>query len=153
MYYFLAFASGITVIVSMIINSHLAERTGVFKSCRVNFLVGLISISLILFFNKGFSKDIFSNLTSYPFWVYLGGLIGVIIVVISNIIVLKIPTIYFTLILFVGQLSMSIVIDYFVQNNFSLGKLIGGVLILLGLLYNFRVDKMKAKVNCETVQS
>ncbi|SHJ99877.1 DMT family transporter [Tepidibacter formicigenes] len=143
MYIFIAFLSGILVILSMILNSHLSSKIGVFKSCRMNFLTGLIVIYLIIFVTKGPSKNIIYDLPNYPFWIYLGGAIGVIIVSISNIVILKIPTIYSTLIIFIGQLFTGIFIDYVLFKNFSLGKLIGGLLIISGLIYNFKIDTKK----------
>ena len=59
----------------------------------------------------------------------------------SNIIIPKIPIIYTSLLIFVGQLFTGILIDYLRIGFVSKGKIIGGILILLGLIYNSNVDK------------
>ena len=69
------------------------------------------------------------------------GVIGLSIVAISNILIPKIPTIYTTLLIFVGQLFTGIVIDFFTGSYISTGKFIGGILICGGLFYNLMIDK------------
>lgn len=153
MYIFLAFISGIMVILSMLTNSHLATKVGILKSNKINFLVGLISITIILLITKQFSKDIFSNLPNKDYWIYSAGLVGITVVCISSSIMLKIPTIYSTLLIFTGQIFTGIIIDYIILNNFSFGKLIGGILILSGLLYNSIIDKISNRNSQENNHS
>ncbi|MCF6460423.1 MULTISPECIES: DMT family transporter [unclassified Clostridium] len=141
LYVVLALISGCLVILSMVINSHLAKKIGVFQGTFVNYLVGLLFISMILIFKNEFSNLSFNRLSPIPFWAYLGGLIGVSVVAISNIIIPKIPTIYSTLLIFLGQLFTGIGIDYFRGSLISKGKIIGGLFIIAGLIYNFNVDK------------
>ncbi|MCY6369489.1 DMT family transporter [Clostridium ganghwense] len=141
LYIILAFAAGCLVILSMIINSHLAKRIGVFQGTFINYIVGLLFTVIVLLFRNNAINLSFNNLSQIPFWAYLGGLIGVIVVAISNVIIPKIPTIYSTLLIFLGQLFTGIIIDSFTGNLISKGKLIGGFLIIAGLVYNFNVDK------------
>lgn len=82
---------------------------------------------------------------SVPFWAFLGGLLGVIVVSISNLVTPKISSFYLTLIIFVGQLFTGIIFDYFSQGLISIGKIIGGLLVILGLSYNLIVDKKLLK--------
>lgn len=140
-YVILACISGFMVILSMIVNSHLAKEIGVFQGTLINYIVGLTFISVILLFTSksiNFSVNILSNI---PFWAYLGGLIGVMVVAITNVVIPKIPTIYSTLLIFIGELFTGIVIDSIVGNTISKGKIIGGILILIGLIYNSYIDK------------
>jgi transporter family-2 protein len=65
----------------------------------------------------------------------------------SNIVIPKIPTIYSTLLIFIGQIFTGIIIDYFRAGFVSKGKVIGGVLILVGILYNSNVDKKELVKN------
>ena len=78
-----------------------------------------------------------------PFYVFLGGAIGVSVVYLSNIIIPKIPVVYSTLLLFVGQVITGIIIDFFVMSEISFSKLIGAIIIILGILYNSRIDEKK----------
>ncbi|MCY6353817.1 DMT family transporter [Clostridium sp. ZS2-4] len=141
LYIILAFIAGCLVLLSMIINSQLAKRIGVFQGTFVNYIVGLLFTIIVLLFRNDTMNLSFNSLSNIPFWAYLGGLVGVIVVAISNIVIPKIPTIYSTLLIFSGQLFTGIIIDYFTGNLISKGKIIGGFLIIAGLTYNFSVDK------------
>jgi uncharacterized membrane protein YdcZ (DUF606 family) len=140
-YIILAFLTGCAVILSLVINSKLAEKIGIFQGSLVNYTVGLLFSTLVLIFNYKHINMAIELFIDIPFWVYLGGFIGVIVLSINNIVIPKIPTIYSTLLLFIGQLSMGMLIDFVIGNTISMGKIAGGLLILSGMLYNFYVDK------------
>ena len=136
MYILAAIAAGVSIVVARIINSNLANKIGIFEGTFLNYVIGLF-FSIIFFF---FSSDTF-NLSSkilgtIPFWTFLGGLVGVIVVAASNLVTPKISAFYLTLIIFVGQLFTGMVIDYFNLNLISKGKIIGGLLVVAGLSYN-----------------
>lgn len=140
-YIILALISGAMVILSMVINSKLASKIGVFQGTFVNYIVGVIFVSIILIFSGNLSKISTEVMKNVPLWAYLGGSVGVAIVIISNIVIPKIPAIYSTLLIFLGQLFMGMGIDYFSGKLISKGKIIGGLFIILGLVYNLNVDK------------
>jgi transporter family-2 protein len=146
LYIILAVLGGCITIVSMIINSHLAKKIGVFQGTLINYIVGLLSTILLITIVKSsisFSLDSFSKI---PAWAFLGGIVGVMVVASSNIIIPKIPIIYTSLLIFVGQLFTGILIDYLRIGFVSKGKIIGGILILLGLIYNSNVDKKEMNI-------
>lgn len=140
-YIILAVLCGCFTIISMIINSHLAKKIGVLKGTLINYIVGLLSTIILMIIVKSSMKLSYSIFTKIPWWALLGGIIGVVVVASSNIVLPKIPTIYTTLLIFIGQLFTGILIDYFRVGFVSQGKIIGGLLILLGLLYNSNVEK------------
>lgn len=141
LYIILAVLCGCITIIAMILNSHLAKEIGVLKGTLINYIVGLLSTILLLIIVKSSVDLSLSCFTIIPFWALLGGLLGVIVVSVSNIVIPKIPTIYTTLLIFIGQLFTGLLIDYFRVGFISNGKIIGGLLILLGLMYNSSVDK------------
>lgn len=141
LYIILAVLCGCITIISMIINSHLAIRIGVFKGTLINYIVGLTTTLLLMIIVKSSVNLSYSSFSKIPVWALLGGMIGVAVVASSNVILPKIPTIYTTLLIFIGQLFTGILIDYFMVGFISKGKIIGGLLILLGLLYNSNVEK------------
>jgi bacterial/archaeal transporter family-2 protein len=140
-YIILAGLCGCITIISMIINSHLAKRIGVFKGTLINYIVGLATTLVLMIIVNSKVNLAYSSFTKIPLWALLGGMIGVAVVASSNVILPKIPTIYTTLLIFIGQLFTGILIDYFREGFVSKGKIIGGLLILLGLLYNSNVEK------------
>jgi len=137
MYYLFAFIAGALTLISMITNSKLASYVGTRQSTLVNFTAGLIvSIFLYLMFQETTFK-----LVSLPIWAYFGGLMGIFIVIISNIVIPKIPTVYTTLLIFIGQLLTGVLIDFIQYRELSLYKFIGVLLITAGLYFNFIIDK------------
>lgn len=145
-YVIVAFMAGILSLLSMIVNSNLGKRIGVLQGSFVNFLVGVIS-ALIMVLIMDRNIILIGSLTNMPLWAYLGGSLGVIIVIVSNIVIPKIPTIYSTLLIFIGQLFTGIVLDYFMGIEVSMGKVIGGILIIAGMTYNSIVDKKENEIN------
>jgi transporter family-2 protein len=136
---------GVSIIVARIINSNLADKIGILQGTFINYVVGLIFSVIFLLLSREFTSFSHIKFYSIPLWVYSGGLVGVIVVVLSSYIVPKIPVFCSTLIIFVGQLFAGILIDYINSNKLSIGKLIGGIMVLIGLTYNLLVDK-KEKV-------
>lgn len=138
--FFLAVLGGILTTLSMVINSSLGKRIGVLQSTLINYIVGLIFSLLALIFignNIKFSEIQFERL---PIYIFLGGVIGVIVVYSSNIIIPRIPVVFSALLLFLGQVLAGIVIDFFMSGSLSYYKLIGAVIVILGILYNSKID-------------
>ena len=75
-----------------------------------------------------------------PLPYFLGGFIGVLTTYLFNIIVPKVPAVYVVILRFIGQMLTSAIIDYIYLDIFSKGKVIGGVLFLIGLIINAKVD-------------
>lgn len=65
---------------------------------------------------------------------FIGGVIGVFNVLILNSIVSKISPVKLTLITFISQLMSGILLDYCFYGLFSLNKLIGGFIVMIGLM-------------------
>ncbi|MBE6049942.1 MAG: EamA-like transporter family protein [Clostridium sp.] len=148
-YILIAILSGVTIVVSRVINANLAEKIGLFQSTFYNFLTGLILSTLLLLFTKeNFSFDIITN--SYvPIYSYLGGLIGIFSISLSNYVAPKISAFYMTLLIFIGQIGIGIFIDYIVSNEISIGKIVGGILVTIGLSYNLFLDKKSIESKLE----
>ncbi|WP_027625985.1 DMT family transporter [Clostridium lundense] len=142
-YIVLAFITGAMVILSMVINSRLGKKMGVLQGTFINYVVGLVGIFIVLLVKERGIVIFTYKLYNIPVWAYLGGVIGVMVVAISNVVIPKIPTIYSTLLIFIGQIVTGIVIDFITVNVVSKGKIIGSILILGGLWYNFYIDKQE----------
>jgi len=138
---FLAVLSGVLVILSMITNANLAKRVGVFQSTLVNYITGLGGISILMLVFGDMSLLEVKILSSIPLWAYGGGFVGALIVASSNVVIPKIPTVYATLLFFIGQIIAGLSIDYFQFGAVDKMKFIGGGLVLLGMAYNIYVDK------------
>lgn len=144
MFYFyvlLAILAGVSVVISRIFNSRIAEEIGTFQGTFINYLTGLITAFLFFILTRDYINIGTSTFSSIPFYAYLGGAIGILVVLLSNYTTPKVSSFYLSLLVFIGQLSIGILIDYFSYSTVSIGKLIGGLLILFGLSYNMILDK------------
>lgn len=140
-YILISILAGVSVVVSRIINSNLAEKIGILQGTFFNFIVGLIFSYVFLFLSGSSITMPMSKMESVPLWVFSGGAAGVLTIVLSNYITPKISAFYLTLLVFIGQLFTGMAIDYFTLGEISAGKIIGGFLVLTGLGYNLLVDK------------
>ncbi|GAA0127201.1 DMT family transporter [Clostridium sp. CTA-19] len=138
--YILAIIGGVLTTLSMVINSSLGKRIGVLQSTLINYIVGLLCsmvVLLILGSNVELSMVEFENI---PMFVFCGGIIGVVIVYTSNIIIPKIPVVYSMLLLFIGQIVAGIIIDFLINKEIEINKILGAMVVTIGILYNSKVD-------------
>lgn len=146
MYIFLAFITGFSVLLTIIILGNLAERVGLLQTAFINYGVGALCAIIITLFTD-FRFSTISNISPY---MYLGGLIGILVTVLNGTIIRKIPAIYTTIIVFIGQVGTGLIIDYFRFGYFATYDLIGGIIIIIGLIYNIhndKIDSQKIEVN------
>ena len=141
----LAMLGGILTTLSMIVNSSLGKKIGVLQSTCINYIVGLICSTLVVILLGSSVKVNAETFLKMPFYIFLGGAIGVSVVYFSNIIIPKIPVVYSTLLLFVGQVVTGIIIDFFVMSEISFSKLVGAIVIIIGILYNSKIDAKEVK--------
>lgn len=141
LYILLAILSGVSVVLSRIVNFKLAEEIGPFQGTFFNYLTGFLTSLIFFFLTKDYININNLNELSIPFYAYLGGTIGILVVLLFNYITPKVSSFSLSLLVFIGQLSIGIIIDYFSSNIISIGKILGGLLILLGLSYNIFIDK------------
>lgn len=138
-------AAGASIVVARNINSELANKLGVLQGTLINYVVGLIFAILFFLLSGELSKVSLNIAKPLPLWAYLGGFVGVMVVSLSNLVTPKISAFYLTLIIFIGQMFAGIIIDYFIGSNVSPGKIIGSILVVLGLIYNLKLDKITIK--------
>lgn len=144
-YVILAVVAGFSIILSRIINANLALKIGIYQGTFINYVVGLsLSITLVLLLPGQF----FVN-AGIPLWAFGGGTLGVIVVALSSYITHRISNFNITLLTFLGQLVTGVVIDLFLGNPISTTKIIGGVLIFLGLAYIIHVDSIENRESKE----
>ncbi|MDF2593263.1 MAG: putative rane protein [Clostridia bacterium] len=136
-----AITAGASIVIARNVNSILAEKDGLLTSTFFNYATGFSLSAVFLLISSESIKQSYDLMGTVPLWAYLGGLFGVAVVAISNIVTSKISAFYMSLIIFVGQLFTGIIIDYFALGILSIGKVLGGLLVVAGLIYNLYVDK------------
>lgn len=147
LYILFALVTGMIVILSMILNSRLAAGIGMLKATRMNFLTGLVTVMAIMIFSRSgmISFDTLSGI--HPVYIFGGGILGVFIVIGFNYILPKIPTIYTTVLMFLGQIVTGMVIDLFMGKDLSEKTIIGAIVIISGLGVNVWIDRFARAKN------
>lgn len=144
-YILISIAAGAIVVISRILNTKLSENVGLIQSSFFNYLTGVFA-SLLLFVILRDTVSL-SQIKNIPFYAYLGGLLGVIVVILNSVITPKMSSFYATLIIFIGQLFTGIIIDCITLNTISFTKIVGGILVVAGLAYNLYVDSFSEEVS------
>ena len=147
MAFFAAITCGITVIISRTTNAQLSKNISNRASTFYNYLTGGIVSLIVLLISKEIAPSwVFpDNLSGYI--MYLGGIVGVFSILLSNYITPKISAFQLTIILFISQIFTGIIIDWLRYDTLSIGKVIGGILVLFGLIYNTYIDYKQRNLN------
>lgn len=138
--------AGAAIVFTRIFNSKMAEKMGLFQGAFINFLAGLITSIILTLVMKEFLIISHEQFIGVPLWAYLGGMFGIVIVVLSSYLTPKVSAFYLTLVIFIGQILTALVIDYFITQEIPVGKSIGGVLVIIGFLYNLKIDYQKKEI-------
>lgn len=137
----LSFSTGVLLVLTQILNAKLADKTNIYTSVFFNFVIGLTT-SIPVFLLLGRGEPMVTNFSLCPdVYMYLGGMMGVTLVFISNITILKISVFYMTLFIFIGQIFSGIVIDTILTQSFSILNVIGGICTSSGLILNLYLEK------------
>lgn len=142
----LAILGGVLTTLSMIVSSALGKKIGLIQSTIIHYIGGLIGGVFILIGMGSASAPSIIDLSKMPLYIFLGGIMGVIVVYISNIVIPKIPVVYSTLLMFSGQMICAIIIDTIIIGEFSLKKLLGAIIVALGIFYNSKIDEKENNI-------
>ena len=142
-YILLSILSGVIIVLSRILNTKLSHEIGLIESSYFNYLTAAIT-SVLLFFIIG-EQFTLSSFKNVPVYGYLGGVLGSLIVILNSVVTPKLSAFYVTLLIFIGQLFTGIAIDWLISNSLPLNKIIGGIIVVVGLSYNLIVDAKDSK--------
>ena len=148
----LAVLGGVLTTLSMVVSSTLGKKIGLIQSTIIHYIGGLIGGVFILIGLGSKIAPSIAEMSNMPFYIFLGGVIGVMVVYTSNVVIPKIPVVYSTLLMFSGQMLCAIIIDAIVMKDFSILKLIGAIIVVLGILYNSRVDAKENKIENKSLK-
>ena len=127
-YVLVSLGSGITVVLSRMVNAHLSAHIGALQGSLVNHFVGL---PFCLFLALAIPETPVAGPVK-P-WIWCGGMLGVITVVICNVVVPKIPAYRMTLFSFCGQLFCGILLDLVNGNSVNRREFYAGLLVAAGI--------------------
>lgn len=135
MIYLYVFLSGIFVACMQSFNGQLTSTIGMYgTSLVVHMIGGLVMLGYIKLVKR--ERIVWGPM---PWYLYLGGLIGLVLVSFSSITISHIGNTLYTCFQTTGQVFLSIVLDHFglfgiQQNSFNTKRIPGLLLILLGIL-------------------
>ncbi|UOW69395.1 DMT family transporter [Paraclostridium bifermentans] len=134
MNYLISILTGVVLSIMVVLNGDLGNATGNYISSVIIHFVGLIGIIILLVVTKSKIK----NLKGIPFYMFSGGLIGILTVLFTNISFTNLGVSLTVSLALLGQLITSIVIDHFGYfglevNKFEKKKTIGFGIIILGI--------------------
>lgn len=140
-YIVLTFILGIFVVIMPVLNSRYSTVIGTYKVSFNNYFYALLMTLLIsfmiLFINTQSVSEIFRELTTLyqvPLYYYIGGVLGIIIILLFNYFALHIPAFYIVILPLLGQMLMGFILDYIISQDISLQKIVGFVIVCLGLV-------------------
>ena len=136
----LSFFAGVSVAMARPLNARLAKATNIRVSTFYSCLIGLAA-SVAVFFVLGRSEAFLAFDIAPNWYVFIGGILGAFVIALSNKIVFKVPALYLSLFLFLGQVFSGILIDTVISRYFSVQNLIGGIFVAIGLIVNLLFDK------------
>lgn len=136
----LSFSAGITIVLARTVNARLSDKIGALQGSFMNHIVGLPgTIAILLIIGK--TQSFLSSFSlEYDFWIYFGGIFGVIVVLLFNIIVPKIPAFRLTLLSFIGQVFTGVILDLLTKNGYTKETFIGGLLVTAGIGMNMLIE-------------
>lgn len=144
--------SGFSMVLARISNARLAERSGLGYSTVMNYVTGL-SGSLLICLLMGMRPLPPIPAPGQSILIYMGGALGAVAVYLCSLVTPKLSTLQFTVILFVGQIFSSMLLDALLLGVFSMGTLVGGVVVALGMALNIWQERRGAKTLGNAVQS
>jgi transporter family-2 protein len=137
----LSLGAGITVVLSRTVNARLSERIGALQGSFINHVIGLPVAIAVLFIWGRTDQILVGFAFSSDVWIYWGGIMGVMVVMLSNIIVPKVPAFRLTLLSFIGQVSAGIALDLITKKGYSEADFIAGLLVSVGIGANMLIEQ------------
>lgn len=136
--------AGVTIVLSRSVNGYLSQKVGPYLSTFFNYFTGFIAsfvlcVAMILLGYQNFDFQGNPNIT-----MLIGGVIGVFNILILNIVVSRVSAVVLTLLAFVGQLASGMILDYFIYGIFSMNKIVGCLIVFIGLVMYQYSDKERS---------
>jgi transporter family-2 protein len=139
----MSFAAGCMVVVTRTLSARFATLTSINISTFFNYVFGLSCAFLVLLLLGVNEPAVLSVGISPNIYIYLGGIIGACLVLACNILVMKVPAFYLSVLMFIGQVFAGIIIDAIIAQSFSAKLLTGGLLVAAGLCVDMWLEKRK----------
>ncbi len=138
LYLSLVFFMGITMPIYLPMNGHVSKIIGSSITANVTFFLAAFLISALMFFLFGDINTI-PNIKKVPFYFYMSGIFGGMIVLGTTFLIPRIGARSFFITLITGQILMSIIVSNYgllssPTDPITLKKILGAFLVILGAI-------------------
>ncbi|MGG1660420.1 DMT family transporter [Brevibacillus sp. NRS-1366] len=144
--------TGATLPIQAAVNVRLRQLTSSsYSAAMVSFLVGTMILVLLTFSSGQIKMADLRPVTSYPWWIWIGGFIGVVMILTTTYCLPKLGSALTFSLTLIGQMLMAIIIDHFGLlhmpiHEASLPKILGIALIIAGI---FCIQYKKSSVSTQ----
>lgn len=135
----LALLLGCASVTSNMINFRATKALGTWNGTLVNYVVASILAFSLLNLTNRFHVD-WNAFAQAPTYLYLGGVFGVIALVILMVSLNKMKVFQCTTFQLIGQLTVGILFDILVYQNFTLLKFIGIMFVAAGIILDKKLS-------------
>lgn len=132
LYLLLSLAAGAAVIFTRVVNAKLAAEIGTLQSSLMNYLSGLplcLVLSLVV-------QEQTASGASFQPWMWLGGVIGLINIIVCNVLVPRMSASRLTMLTLCGQLLCGVLLDLLLSSTLNTQEFLAGLTINAGILIN-----------------
>lgn len=129
--YLLAISIGVLVTVTPIMNGANTRVLGTFRVSFIHYFMATLTGLFFLMFTTPSAS--IQKLPDVPLYYYLGGILGLSVILLMNYYAVRIKAIHIAILPFLGQMTMGLVLDAFLFDTFNIKVLIGLIIVLFGL--------------------
>lgn len=140
---FASAGAGVFVVISRAVNARLAERTSPLQGSLINQLAGLPVCAAAAWIATG--SVLSRGLCADRPWIYLGGALGVVVVMLSNIALPHISSFRLTALTFAGQIFAGIFFDLLLGQAYSDVSFRAGVVIAAGMVASMIAERREVR--------
>lgn len=148
MFFLIGIAAGLLIPIQTSLNSKLRERVGSpYFASLISFSVGALVLGIMTLITQGTLFVTSEFIQSHPWWIWIGGLLGVIYLTSNILLFPKLRGVQTVIMPILGQIIMSNIIDQFglfnsKQTSISLIKIFGLLLVILGIFFIVALDSI-----------
>lgn len=139
LYLVLSFLLGCLNVINRTINFQATKHLGNNSGCMMNYIVASIASLCVLLIYPD-AHFTLQDFVSAPIYLYLGGVFGVIAFFLNITSLHKLNLFQSGLIILIGQLIASFLLDFAFGYTFSFTKIIGILILIIGVIYDKKVS-------------
>lgn len=138
-YIVIALFLGCVNVLSRSVSFKATQYLGQGNGTLVNYVTGTVAsaILLLLLGNQNFS---FSSLLTVPGWLYLGGVLGTVAFFLNIASLHKMNLFQSAVLLLIGQLTGSFILDALLYQSASITKLLGILILAIGVIWDKKIS-------------